>query len=171
MSAFDIVLGRLKQLENDVLNILTHIPCFCQSRGIRHREGHIQYPGKCLRQKCFTTTRWPYQKNIGLGQFDIAALLSVIEAFVMVVYSHRQYTLGHRLPDDIIIKHRTNVLRSGHAIGRFEARGFGFLTYDVHAKFDAFIANEHSRTSDQFAHLMLTFATETAVERVFAVSA
>src|SRR5690606_30567131 len=37
--------------------------------------------------------------------------------------------------------------------------------------FDAFVADEHGRTGNQLAHLMLALAAEAAIERVLAVAA
>jgi hypothetical protein len=37
---------------------------------------------------------------------------------------------------------------------------------DIHAKLDAFIADEHGRTGDKLAHLMLALSAEGAVEGI-----
>src|SRR6266702_5444480 len=42
LGAFDIVVGRLQQLENDVLDVLSHIAGFGERRRIGHREGHVE---------------------------------------------------------------------------------------------------------------------------------
>src|SRR6185312_17094697 len=45
-----------------------------------------------------------------------------------------------------------------------------FLADDVHAQFDAFIADEYGRPGDEFAHFMLALAAERAIERIFGVA-
>jgi hypothetical protein len=40
-----------------------------------------------------------------------------------------------------------------------------FFADDIHAQLDAFIADEHRRTRDKLADLMLAFAAERAIER------
>ena len=51
---------------------------------------------------------------------------------------------------------------------RFQPRQF--VTDDVVAQVDAFIADEHRRAGDQFFHLVLALAAKRAVERLFAGS-
>jgi hypothetical protein len=76
-----------------------------------------------------------------------------------------------RLADHVVVEHIADLLRGGHAIGGFQPGGFRLLADDVHAQLDAFIADEHRRTRDQLAHLVLALAAEGAVERVLAVAA
>jgi hypothetical protein len=44
------------------------------------------------------------------------------------------------------------------------------LTDDIHAQFDAFITDEHSRTRDELAHFMLALAAKRAIERIFRIT-
>ena len=75
------------------------------------------------------------------------------------------------LADDIIVQHLADVARRRHAFGRFDTRRFGFFADDVHTQFDTFIADEHRRTGNKLADLVLAFAAERAIKSVFAVSA
>lgn len=54
----------------------------------------------------------------------------------------------------------------GVAIAWVEAVIGGLFVDDVHAELDTFIADEHGRSGDQLAHLVLAFAAEGAVEGV-----
>ncbi len=45
LSAFDIVIRRLDQLQQDIFHILSHISGFGQARRIRDCKGYIQYLG------------------------------------------------------------------------------------------------------------------------------
>ena len=45
-----------------------------------------------------------------------------------------------------------------------------FLTDNIHAQFDAFITDEHSRAGNQFPHLVLALPTERAIEGVFRIA-
>src|SRR5204862_6449277 len=49
LRALDVVIGRLQQLENDVLDILADIARFGQRGGIRHGEGHVENTRERLR--------------------------------------------------------------------------------------------------------------------------
>ena len=50
-------------------------------------------------------------------------------------------------------------------------RPFILLADDVHAQFDALVANEHGRAGDELAHLVLALAAECAMERFLAFAA
>src|ERR1700757_1069672 len=43
------------------------------------------------------------------------------------------------------------------------------LADDVHAEFDAFVADEHRRAGDELAHLLLGLAAERAIEGIFRI--
>jgi hypothetical protein len=75
------------------------------------------------------------------------------------------------LTDDVIIENLANLLRRRHPIGGFYKMGFVLFADDVHAQFDAFIADEDSRPGDELTHLMLALSTERAVQSVLGVSA
>jgi hypothetical protein len=49
--------------------------------------------------------------------------------------------------------------------------GFVLFTDDVHAKFNAFITDEHGRPGNQFPNFVLTFPTERTVECVLGIAA
>jgi len=63
-----------------------------------------------------------------------------------------------------------DLLRAWNAITRFYQGGFRFLPYNVHAKFDAFVADKNSWTCNELAHFMLALPTEGTVEGVFPVT-
>jgi hypothetical protein len=46
-----------------------------------------------------------------------------------------------------------------------------FLTNDIHAQFDAFIADEHGGACDKLADLVLALAAERAVESALGIPA
>ena len=46
-----------------------------------------------------------------------------------------------------------------------------FFADNVHAKLNAFIADEYGRASDQLAHLMLALPAERAVQGVLGIAA
>jgi hypothetical protein len=41
---------------------------------------------------------------------------------------------------------------------------------DVHAQFDAFVADKYGRTGDELAHFVLALAAERAVERILGIA-
>src|SRR5580704_16650182 len=75
------------------------------------------------------------------------------------------------LADDIIVQHLEDFLRRGHALLGLHEGGLVLLPDDLHAEFDAFVADEHGRARDQFPDLVLALAAERAVERVLGLAA
>src|SRR5690606_34146344 len=75
------------------------------------------------------------------------------------------------LADHILVERGDNLLRGRYAIAGFHHRGFVFLADDVHAQFHAFIADEHGRTGDEFAHFMLALAAERAIKGILGITA
>ena len=108
--------------------------------------------------------------------FDFASSTSLFfagvrEALVVVVDGDRQHALGVGLADHVVVENLQDLLRGRHAVARLHHRGLVLLADDVHAQFDAFIADEHRRAGDQLADLVLALAAERAVERVLGVAA
>ena len=170
LRAFHVVFRCLQQLEDDVFDIFTHIARFGQRGSIRHGERHIQNARQRLRQQSLTATGWTDQQDVGLLQLDVARLLRVVQAFVVVVHRHRQNPLGHGLTNHIVIQHFADFFWRWHTVRGFQACGLGFLADDVHAEFYAFVADKDRRTCNQLADLMLAFTAEAAVKGVLAVT-
>ena len=91
----------------------------------------------------------------------------MIDAFVVIVNCDRQDLLGVALADDIIVQHLENLGRGRDAFPGFHQGGFVLFPDDLHAQFDAFIANEYRRTRNQLADLVLALSAEGAIEGVF----
>src|SRR4029077_6115902 len=70
------------------------------------------------------------------------------------------------LPDDIVIQDLEYLGRRRNPFARFHERGFIFLADDLHAQFDAFIADEHRRARNELANLVLALSAEGAIEGV-----
>jgi hypothetical protein len=87
-------------------------------------------------------------------------MLAVRQPFVMIVDGDRENLLGVVLTDHVIVEDFTNLPRGRHAVARFDQMRLMFLANDVHAQFDALIADEHGGSGDQLANLMLRLAAE-----------
>src|ERR1700716_1795293 len=94
----------------------------------------------------------------------------VIEALVVIVDRDRQHLLRMALTDHVIVEDLADFLRGRNAVARLHQRGFVLLADDIHAQFDAFVADEYGGTRDQFADFMLALATERAIQRVLGVA-
>ena len=88
---FNVVVGRLQQLQNDVFYVFTNVSSFGQRRGIRHGEWHIENPRQGLRQQGFAAAGRTDQQNVRLREFHITILPAVAQAFVVIVYRDRKH--------------------------------------------------------------------------------
>ena len=114
LCAFDVVIGRLEKLENDVFDVFTDIAGFRECRCIRHGERHIDNACECLSKIGLAATRWTNQQNVGLRQFDVVALALMRETLVVIVHGNRQNALCVLLTDDVIVKNVLDFLRRRH---------------------------------------------------------
>ena len=166
LRALDVVVGRLQQLQDDVLDVLADIAGFGQRRRIRHRERHVEDAGQRLRQQRLAGAGRADQQDVRLREFDVVVLGLVVQPLVVVVDRDREHLLGVVLADDVIVEHLADFLRRRDAVARLHQRGFVLLADDVHAEFDAFVADEHGRARNQLADLVLALAAERAIKRV-----
>src|SRR5713226_7310844 len=88
----------------------------------------------------------------------------------MVVDGDREHFLGVVLADDVIVEDFSDLLGGWDAVARFHQRGLVLLADDVHAQLDALIADEHGRTGNELADLVLALAAERAIERVLGIA-
>ena len=169
LRALDIVLRRLKELQDDVLDVFAHVTGFGQRRGVGHGEGYIEDARQRLRQQRLAAAGGADQQDIRFRQFNVG-LAGVVQALVVVVHGDGEHALGMHLADHVLVEHIADLARGRHAVGRFQTGGLGFFPDDVHAQFDTFVTDEDGRTCDQFADFVLTFAAEGTVECVLAVA-
>ena len=76
LGAFDVPVGRLDELEEDVFHVLAHVARLGQRRGVRDREGDVEYPGQRLRQVGLTRPRRADHQDVGLGQLDRLVIIT-----------------------------------------------------------------------------------------------
>ena len=170
LGALDIVVGGLQQLQNDVLDIFADIARFGERRRIGHGEGHVEDARERLGEQRLAAAGRADEQDVRLREFDVVVLLRVIEALVVIVDGDGENLLGMVLADDIVVEHLADLVRRRHAILRLHQRGLVLLADDVHAQFDAFIADEYGRAGNQLADLVLALAAEGAVKSVLAVA-
>src|SRR6185437_8655228 len=80
----------------------------------------------------------------------------------MIVDGDREHLLGMVLTDDVVVENLEDFLRRRDAIARLRQRGRLRLTDDVHAQFDALVADEDGRPGNELAHLVLALAADLA---------
>ncbi|MCY1181626.1 hypothetical protein D9M73_221400 [compost metagenome] len=96
----------------------------------------------------------------------------MLQALVVVVDRDGQDLLGLFLADHILVQAFADFVGRGQVRARGRGGVFlgcgGFVTNDLVAQVDAFVANEHRGARDQLLDLMLALAAEGAVEKLFA---
>ncbi|CAB4373141.1 unannotated protein [freshwater metagenome] len=109
-----VVIGGLDQLEQDVLDVLTHITGLGESRGIGNSERNVQHASQCLGKKRLAATGGTNKQDVGFRQFNVVALgNAVLNAAVVVVHRYRENALGLLLPDDVVVQEFKNLDRLG----------------------------------------------------------
>src|SRR6185312_5678838 len=171
LGALDIIVGRLQQLEDDVLDVLADIARFGERGGVGHGEWHIQNARQGLRQQGLAAAGGADQHDIGFGEFDVAVFARAVDALIVIVDGDREHLLGVALADDIVVQNFENLLRGRHTLLGFHEGGLVLLPDDFHAELDAFVADKDRRAGDEFANLVLALAAERAIERVFGFAA
>ena len=116
LGALDIVIGCLKQLQDDILDILADIAGFRERRGVSHRERHVENARQRLGKQRLARTCRPDQQDVRLRQLHIVVLGGMVEALVMVVNRDREDALGLELADHIIVEHLADFARRRNAV-------------------------------------------------------
>src|SRR5215472_4372410 len=171
LGALDVIVGGLQQLEDDVLDVLADITGFGERGRISHGEGHVEDARERLRQQRLARTGWADQQDVRLRELDVVMLGLVIETLVVIMDRDREHLLGVVLTDDIVVKNFAYFLWGRNAIARLHQRGLVLLADDVHAQFDALVADKYGRAGDELAHLVLALAAERAIERFLGFAA
>src|SRR5688500_10186524 len=165
----DVAAGRLQQLQDDVLDVLTDIPRLGEGRGVDDRERHREQLGQRLREQRFARAGRPDQHDVRLGQLDVVAaarLLLDLDPLVVVVDRDGELLLGLFLADDVFVEELLDVLRHRQRRRPGAPAGFEFVVVrdDVVADLDALVANEDRRARDQLADVILVLVAERTAE-------
>ena len=105
LALLHVAVGGLQQLQDDVLDILAHVPGFGQGGGIHDGERHVQNLGQRLRHQRLAGAGGADQQDVGLLQLHLGVPHAVhVDALAVVVDGHRQLLLGGFLPDHVLIQ-------------------------------------------------------------------
>ena len=129
LGALDIVVGILKEPQNDVFDILAHIARFGHRRRIGDAERNIQNARQRSRQERLARAGRSDQQDVALFDFDLGERTELVDrcvegravlqdALVMIVDRDREDLLGLLLPDDMLIELAHDFGGLGHADAR-----------------------------------------------------
>ena len=168
LGPLDVVVGRLDQLQEDVLDVLAHVAGLGERRGVRNGERHVEHAGKGLGQQRLAAPGRPQQQDVGLGQLDPVVLCrgAGLHALVVVVDGDREDLLGVLLADDVVVEEVEDLAGLGKIL---EAQLGGLVTLlgdDVVAQVDALVADVDAWPGDELLDLLLRLATEAALDEI-----
>src|SRR6266702_267301 len=165
----DVVVRRLDQLEQDVLDVLADVAGLGQGGRVGDRERHVEQPGQRLGEQRLARAGRAEQQDVGLGQLDAFVtrpVLAGLNALVVVVHGHRQGLLGLVLADYVRVEELVDLARLRQAVP-LELGGLGELFLDdLVAEVDALVAYVHARAGDELLDLLLTLTAERALQQV-----
>ncbi len=124
-----------------------------------------------LRQQRLARTGRADQQDVRFRQLNVVVLGLVIEPLVVIVNRDREHFLRVLLADHIIVQNLADFLWRRDAVPRFHQRGFVLFTDDIHAEFNAFVADEDGRSRDQLADFVLALPAERTIKRVLGIAA
>ncbi len=167
-----IVVRRLQESEDDILDVFAHISGLGEGGGVGNGEGYVQDASQGLGQEGFSRTGGADHENVALGQFDIVVGFNIaVDAFVMVVDRNREHLFGILLADDVLIQHLFYLMGGWDAGGSLFGIAFAaLLLFDyIAAQIHALIADEDRRAGDELTHLVLGLGAKRAVENATGV--
>ncbi len=156
LGALDVEVGRLDQLEQDVLDVLAHVAGLGERRGVGDGERHVEDAGQGLRQQGLAAAGGAEQQDVALLQLDVGlARGDGLHALVVVVDGHGERPLGLVLPDHVVVEDRVDVPRLGQALEVEGDRRRELLVDDLVAEIDALVADVHAGAGDELLDLTL----------------
>jgi hypothetical protein len=169
LGAAHIAVGRLQQLEDDVLHVLAHVAGLGESGGVHDGKGDIEHLGQGLGQQGLAGAGGPDEQDIGLGQLHVAALAVHVDALVVVVDGDRELLLGLLLADHVLVEEGLDLLRLGQVVGRGRGVALGAVVFqDGVADGYAFVADVGpgviAGRGDELGDCILRLVTEGAAK-------
>ncbi len=158
----DIEVGRLDQLQQDVLDVLTDIAGFGERSRVGDRERDVQDPRERLREVRLAAAGRAEQQDVRLLQLDLAVLDTHLDALVMVVDRDRQRALRLFLGDDVFVQRGVDLLRPREVLEVERGRSGQLFVDDLVAEIDALVADVDAGTGDELLDLPLRLAAEAA---------
>ncbi len=161
-----VKIGVLQQLQDDVFNIVAHIPRLSQRGRVHNCEGHIQHTGQTLGKQGLTAAGRTNKQHIGLLQFDPVHFGAGGKAFVMIMHRHRNNAFRSFLAHHILVQEVLDLLGRRHVYRATALFTRAVFSNDFIAKFDALIADVHIGSCDKLAYFIVPLAAERARGRI-----
>src|SRR5467141_825278 len=164
LRALDVVVRRLEQTQNDVLDVFSDVPRLGEGGGIGDGERHAQHLGQRLREQRLAGAGGADQENVGFLQLDVAVVVARLDPLVVVVDGDGEDLLGALLADDVLVEDALDLGRLGQRADLPRLLLFPLLGDDVVAELDALVADVDGGARDELAHVVLALAAERALQ-------
>ena len=166
LGPLDVEVGRLDELEQDVLDVLAHVTGLGEGGGVGDGEGHVEQTGQGLCHQRLAHPGGADEEDVRLLQLDVVVVVAGADPLVVVVHRHRQDPLGALLADDVVVEERVDLVRLGE-LGEGGGRGLRqLLLDDLVAQLDALVADVDPGTGDELLDLLLRLPAERALQEL-----
>jgi hypothetical protein len=165
LGLLDVEVGRLDQLQEDVLDVLADVAGLGQRRGVGDREGDVEDARQRLRQQRLAAAGRAEQEDVRLLELDVAGFafrLGDLDALVVVVDRDRERALGRVLADDVVVEDVVDLSRLRQVLELEGGCSGELLVDDLVAEIDALVADVDAGAGDQLLDLPLRLAAEAA---------
>src|SRR5262249_49591934 len=141
LGLLDVEVGRLDQLEQDVLDVLADVTGFGERSRVRDCERNVEDARERLREQGLAATGRTEQQDVRLLQLDVPVLGAHLHALVVVVDRDGERALRLLLRHDVVVQDGVDVLRSRQVV-EVELRGSSqLLVDDLVTEIDALVAD------------------------------
>src|SRR5690554_1953936 len=166
LGALDVMIRVLKELDDDIFNVLAHITRLSERRRVRNGKGHIQDARERLREEGLTRACRPEEQDIRFRELDIVgARRFCIDPLVVIMHRDREHLLGAILANDVFVEDRLDLGRGGQGRALRERLVALHLFGDnIVTQTNALIADIDIRPSDELFYFLLRFPAEGALE-------
>ena len=152
----DVEVGRLDQLQEDVLDVLADVSGLGQRGGVGDRERDVEDPGQRLGEQRLAAARGAEQEDVRLLELHLlVAVLRHLDALVVVIDGDGEGPLGGLLADHVLVQDGVDLLRLGQALELEGGRSGELLVDDLVAEIDALVADVDAGSRDQLLDLAL----------------
>ena len=171
LGPLDVEVGRLDELEQDVLDVLADVAGLGQRRGVGDGEGHVQDAGERLGQQRLAAARRPEQQDVRLLQLDLA--VGRRSSPGCACSGCRPPRRGCSWPRPGRSRSRSGWSSISRGLGSVSRSSVGrhgqLFVDDLVAEIDALVTDVHARAGDELLDLALRLAAEAAQQLVVAV--
>ncbi len=116
LSRFEVEVGRMQQLQQQVLDVFADIARFGQRGRIADGERHVEDACERASEQGFAAACRPDEHDVGLLDLDIRAFEASRQTLIVIMHRHREDLFALVLPDHVLIEMRDDLARRGDLV-------------------------------------------------------